>query len=193
MDTKEKEKIGEQLLRKEHLIDYFFPENIGHKKISTKKLQLAGVDYEVYLPNNEIVYIDLKVCIGSDYSMKAKDYVAPTRVSGRRTAIPLEIYQNGIFTNTKGKLTDYFLYIVIDDYGKSIWLVPYEKVRDICLKHRKTATYENGILKTKWNGTQTVYTSFNGTGQYIKVGAYSISEKSKILGSENENHNEPTL
>ena len=86
MNTTDKEKVAEKAIKETRIFDIFFPDNIGYKKISQKKMQLAGVDYEIYLPNGETVYIDLKTGIGSDYSMKSEDFVQERRIIGRMPA-----------------------------------------------------------------------------------------------------------
>ena len=180
METTEKEKIAEKALKANKIFDIFFPGNIGYKKIITKKMQLAGVDYEVYMPNGETIYVDLKTGIGPDYSMKQEDYKTPHRIIGRQPALALEVYQYGLFTNTKGKLTDYFIYYIKDDYQEAFYLVPYVDVRNVCLKHKKTLSIVNGVAKETFNGEYTVYKSFNGTGDYIKVPANNIAVKERI-------------
>lgn len=185
METTEKEALAEKALKVNKIFDVFFPGNIGYKKITVKKLQLAGVDYEVYFPDDKVEYVDLKTGIGPDYSMKQEDYTSPHRIIGRQPALALEVYQYGQFTNTKSKMTDYFIYYLKDDYQEAFYLVPYIDVRNVCLKHKKTFKIENGIAKEVFNGEYTVHKSFNGTGDYIKVPASSVAVKEQKIFSQN--------
>lgn len=181
MNTTDKEKVAEKAIKETKIFDIFFPDNIGYKKITTKKMQLAGVDYEIYLPNGETVYIDLKTGIGPDYSMKPADFVEERRIIGRMPAVAVELYQYDIFTNTKGKLTDYFLYYIQDNFGAAFYLFDYDTIRNVSVEHKKKVVIENGKGKEVISGKYTPYTSFNGTGIYIKVPVEGFALKKFIL------------
>ena len=164
------EMLGEKIIKQFHIFDELFPENTGYKKVVSKKFQKAGVDYEVY-NENETLYIDIKVCVGPDYSMNADDFNNASDVLESK-AIPIEIYQNNVFTNTKGKLTDYMLYIIADNSGISYLLLSYEDVMKISMEHKRQIEYfytEKGkIAKYVNKGAYKWHTSNNGTGIYIK-------------------------
>lgn len=168
--TAAKEMIGEKIIQKFHLFDILFPENIGFKKITDKKRQKAGADYIIYYPNNEY-YIDLKVCFGPSYTMKMEDYLKPTRIIGYQPAIPVEIYQNDIFTNNSCKITDYMLYLIIDENGLRAYLIDYNVIRKISKEHKGEIKVENNVAKKVQTGTFKWYTSNNGSGIYIKIPA----------------------
>lgn len=166
------EMLGEAIIKHFNLWEVLFPDNNGWKKITAKKMQKAGVDYEVYSSTNETIYIDIKVCVGPDYSMKDEDFNGtPTRLI-RSAAVPIEIYQNEVFTNTKGKLTDYLLYIIAEDRGISYCLMPYEDVVNISLQHKKQYELQdsvNGRVAVLTNkGAFKWHKSNNGSGTYIK-------------------------
>ena len=164
------EMLGEKIIKQFHIFDELFPENTGYKKVVSKKFQKAGVDYEVY-NENETLYIDIKVCVGPDYSMNADDFNNTSDVLESK-AVPIEIYQNNVFTNTKGKLTDYMLYIIADNSGISYLLLSYEDVMKISMEHKRQIEYfytEKGrIAKYINKGAYKWHTSNNGSGIYIK-------------------------
>lgn len=170
VNTTDKERTGGNIIKQYHLFDYCFPNNTGYKKIANKKLQLSGVDYIVYNELEEPIYVDLKSCIGADYSMHKEDYVnAPQRIVASK-GIPLEIYQNDDFTYTKGKLTDYLLFIIKDDSGIYYYNMKYSDVRNITMKYQKIFISENGVVHPRFpdNNDYVVHTSVNGSGKYIK-------------------------
>ena len=164
------EMLGEKIIKQFHIFDELFPENIGYKKVVSKKFQKAGVDYEVY-NGNETLYIDIKVCVGPDYSMNADDFNNTSDVLESK-AVPIEIYQNNVFTNTKGKLTDYMLYIIADNSGISYILLSYEDVMKISMEHKRQIEYfyteKRKIAKYINKGAYKWHTSNNGSGIYIK-------------------------
>jgi hypothetical protein len=164
------EMCGDIYIKKEHLFDVIFPDNIGYKKETRKKFQKAGVDYIVYLPDNEEVYVDIKVCVGPDYSMQPDDYNKLYRDSYKENTkgIPLEIYQNDIFTYSKGKLTDYVLFIIMDKDGIVYNNIQYETIRNIALAHKKNLDTRGGDATWINKGKMTWHTSNNGSGIYIK-------------------------
>lgn len=156
-----KEIIGEKIIRSHRLWSLLFPGNTKVKKITSKELQKKGVDYIVTLTDEDgkvrNIHIDLKCCIGNDYSMTADDYNGvPERFFERMKGLTLELYQNGVWSNRKDKLTDYFLYIVADGDGVFYSLIDYGTARRICQENKAdTGRYHN-------------HTSRNGSGIYIK-------------------------
>lgn len=159
-----KEIIGERIIKNHRLWSLLFPGYTRAKKITSKELQKKGVDYIVTLTDEDgkvrNVHIDLKCCIGNSYSMTADDYNgAPERFFERMKGLTLELYQNGVWTNRKDKLTDYFLYIVADCDGVFYSLIDYGTARRICQENKAdTGRYHN-------------HTSMNGSGIYIKYPA----------------------
>ena len=117
--TQVKEAIAEKVIRQHRIFErvctLFGFEYQGYKKITTKLLQKAGVDYTVWYNDDKEMYIDLKTGIGHDYT----------------NGIPLELTQNGFFTNRKDKKTTYDLYFLYDDYGIRMYLIPYKKIHDM--------------------------------------------------------------
>lgn len=160
--TAMKEMIGEGIIKKYNLFNVIFPDNIGYKKVTSKKLQKCGCDYQIFFQDKKSVFIDLKSLVGNDYDMVDKDY----RDGGHHEhdentkGIALEIYQNGIFTNVN-KLTDYFLYTICDKDGISYCLISYKKVFDVCKKY----IIHMGVVPIN---EFTMYKSNNNTGLYIK-------------------------
>lgn len=181
------EMLGEAIIKHFHLWDVLFPENTGYKKVTAKKLQKAGVDYEVYDADGEPIYIDIKVCVGPDYSMKEEDFNGTPARMILSSAVPIEIYQNNVFTNTKGKLTDYLLYIIAEDKGISYCLLNYEDVQKISVEHKKTYEIKdsvNGKVAVQINkGAFKWHISNNGSGTYIKfpVNAVRLSRAASAV------------
>lgn len=101
------EMVGEEALKRDNIFDMFFPKNIGHKKETDFRLQKKGIDFTVWDENNKPIFIDLKVCIGPDYS-----------------TIPIETVQYG--KATKVRATDFFLYLTFDETKARAILVPTE-------------------------------------------------------------------
>lgn len=167
-----KEMIGDAVIKQYHLFDKLFPDNIGYKKVTNKDLQLAGADYEVYVNENTTTYIDLKSCVGPDYSMKPEDFdmVEATDELLARDGIPIEIYQNGEFTNSKCKITSFMLYVICDVKGVRYCLVPYNEIRNFSLRHKDAYIIdkENNIAHLEKHYPFTRYTSNNGSGIYAK-------------------------
>lgn len=158
--TAKKEMIGKKVIKKYDLINRIFPENTGFRKVSSKKLQKCGCDYEVFFDDKSI-YLDLKSLVGEDYDMKDKDYRDGLEHDNQgKKGIVLEIYQNGIFTNVN-KLTDFFIYTICDKDGISYCVISYKKVVEICKKY----IIHMGVVPVN---EYTMYQSNNGTGLYIK-------------------------
>lgn len=160
--TQVKEAIAEKVIRQyrifERMCTLFGFEYQGHKKITTKLLQKAGVDYTVWYNDDKEMYVDLKTGIGHDYTQ----------------GIALELTQNGFFTNRKDKKTTYDLYFLYDEYGIRMYLIPYKKIHDICWD----------IYSRKDKSTYEWHTSFNGTGEYIKYPPEKIADICFILEEE---------
>lgn len=167
------EMCGDMYIKKEHLFDVIFPDNIGYKKETRKKFQKAGVDYIVYLPDNEELYVDIKVCIGQNYNMVEDDYndkndYIQVIKDGIPKGVPIELYQNNNFTFSKGKLTDYVLFIIMDSDGITYSLLDYDKVHKIALEHKKQWDTRGGSATLVNKGRMKWHRSGNGSGIYIK-------------------------
>lgn len=162
------EMLGEKIIKVFSLWDRLFPENNGYKRATSKKMQKSGVDFEIFTDNGSI-YIDLKVCVGPDYSMSLEDYNTELANFEESKAIPVEIYQNGIFTNSNGKLTDYMLYIIADSKGISYLLISYKEIQKISYEHRKQVENLGTTARLVNKGQYKWHKSNNGTGIYVKV------------------------
>ncbi len=167
------EMCGDKYIKKEHLFDKLFPENIGYKKETRIKQQKAGCDYVIYMPNNEELYIDIKVCIGPNYNMTEDDYndkndYIEAIEKGIPKGVPIEIYQNSNFTFSKGKLTDYVLFIIMDNDGIVYSLINYDKVHKIALEHKKQWDTRGGSATLINKGKMKWHRSNNGSGIFIK-------------------------
>lgn len=167
------EMCGDKYIKQEHLFDKLFPENIGYKKETRIKQQKAGCDYIIYMPNNEELYVDLKVCIGPNYNMieddynDKNDYIEAIK-NGIPKGVPIEVYQNNNFTFSKGKLTDYVLFIIMDKDGIVYNNIQYETIRNIALAHKKNLDTRGGDATWTNKGKMAWHTSNNGSGIYIK-------------------------
>lgn len=155
--TTAKEKWGEKAIKENHLWDILFPGNLGYKKITNKREQQLGVDFKIHTETGD-VNVDIKVCVGSSYPL-----------------LPIEIYQRSIrekdvpssyfFTNRESKLTDFFVYIMLDQKGFRVYKIPYDIVRTVSLKYRwhfEEVMTEKGLcykcikdpeLRRSWNKT----------------------------------------
>ena len=162
------EMCGDKYIKQEHLFDKLFPENIGYKKETRVKQQKAGCDYIVHMPNDEELYIDIKVCIGPSYNMVENDWNNPYQVDTTIKGVPIEIYQNGSFTFSKGKLTDYVLFIIMDNDGITYSLFSYDKIYEIAWSHRKQWDTRGGSATLINRGIMKWHRSNNGSGIYIK-------------------------
>lgn len=156
-----KEKIGERFIDNNNL----FPPHIrgvtGYEYITDRDLQLSGVDVIVKTNINKDVYIDIKVCIGEDYSMKTTDYIGAFANFQLQMPIGIAIelqnkdrYGNWHKTFTKNKKTDYLLFIVLDKNGEHYNLINYKQLCNYIEKH---------------SNEYTKYLSNEGTAEYIKV------------------------
>lgn len=162
------EMCGDKYIKSEHLFDKLFPENTGYKKESRVKQQKAGCDYIVYMPNDEELYIDIKVCIGPNYNMTEDDYNDPSQADTTKKGVPIEIYQNSSFTFSKGKLTDYVLFIIMDNDGITYSLFSYDEIYKIAWSHRKQWDTRGGSATMINKGIMKWHRSGNGSGIYIK-------------------------
>lgn len=174
-----KELIGNQIIKKYDLFDILFPENIGVVREVGVKAQKAGVDYIIYFPtldenNKKKIYVDLKSLVGEDYHMTESDYLTDYMGTRKYDMIgaPVELYQNGIYTNSSSKYTDFVLYTFATKSGIYYSLVSYRKIQEISLANiREVVKDSNGeTARWTWKGNiYKVHTSNNGSGRYIKV------------------------
>lgn len=162
------EMCGDKYIKSEYLFDKLFPENTGYKKENRVKQQKAGCDYIIYMPNDEELYIDIKVCIGPSYNMVENDWNNPYQVDTTIKGVPIEIYQNGSFTFSKGKLTDYVLFIIMDNDGITYSLFSYDEIYKIAYAHRKQWDTRGGSASLVNKGIMKWHRSNNGSGIYIK-------------------------
>lgn len=186
-NTNEKEAIGKKALKKDRIIDLFWPDNIGYKWCSSVKMQKAGVDFTVYMPDGTERYVDLKVGIGPDYYMHKNDYNSEASYVSK-PGIAVEILQNGVFTNCSYKMTDYMLYYTEDGYGRRWYLYSYEDIKALSVQYAKYRTMMDGARIWPKDKKYAVQVSFNKTGHYIKA----EYDEMPVLGCfEEEYKNEP--
>lgn len=140
MNYMEKEAYGEKLLKQYNIFEHFFPNYKGFEKVENRKNQMEGVDFIIRNNNGEYVYIDLKACIGPDYE----------------DIVPLEITQYGVVTNTRRKKTDYFIYMIDDQFKSRAVLISYDLILKITEKQLESKSCPE-------------YKSATGTGSYIKL------------------------
>lgn len=121
-----KEMIGEKLIDKNDVWQVFCDKILHQEfktvvKVDDKERQLRGIDYIVNGVN-----IDIKCCIGSDY-----------------TKCPLEISQNGK-SSAANKDTEWFLYLLIDP--NHIWFcaIPFKDYLQFIQNATETHTSFNG-------------------------------------------------
>lgn len=154
--TSAKELICNKLIKRGKLFERFCNamdwQYNGYKKISSAKMQRAGVDFVIHCNINGMekdIYIDLKGCVGTKYDFA-----------------PVEIMQNMVFTNTKSKLTDYMLYIAIDDYKPPRFrFVPYDEIRKISLDYKPTLEMNGDVCFFKFKPE--VKVSNNKSGHFV--------------------------
>lgn len=151
--TRTKEKVGEKFIKKYNIWEELFPDYQSIKKVTTKKLQLDGVDYILTDANGDDIYIDIKCDIGYDYE----------------DIVPLEIRQKGIFTMLSFKKTDYILHIVIDDHQRKAVLIDYQLLSKIANKISKAQIAEKKHLGQLQTVPFEVFESFNKTGEYVRL------------------------
>ena len=137
--TSFKELVGDAYIRREGLFRFLFPGLVRFEKITNEDEQKSGIDYKVYLKDGTVKNVDLKSLIGPNYKQCV-----------------IELSQNGIWTNTPEKKTDYVLYVVHDKNHTAYKMVSYKDVLEESLKYKD---FQSEKIKT----------SFNGTGKYILV------------------------
>lgn len=185
--TAAKEMIGEAVIKKFNLFNKIYPNSIGYRKVTNKKLQKAGADYEVFFEDEDPVYVDLKSSVGLNYDMdKEKDFdiVEPTEDLLKRKGAPIEIYQdtNGmkVFTFTNGKVTDTVLFIFCDKDGISFCNMDYTEVRNFALKHKDD--YEKRdvdfVMKKRYPFKR--QRSGNGTGIFAKCPVFTVKLERRL-------------
>jgi hypothetical protein len=162
--TSAKELICNKLIKRGKLFERFCKsmgwQYNGYKKISSAKMQRAGVDFVIHCNINGMekdIYIDLKGCVGTKYDFA-----------------PVEIYQNNQFTNTKSKLTDYMLYIAVDDYKPPRFrFISYDEICRYSLTYKHKVEYNGDIAFFKRHPDCKI--SNNGSGEYV-VSDFEIKE-----------------
>lgn len=140
------EMLGESIINKYNLFNVFF-KNCSFEIVKDNSLQQKGADYIV----NKNIYVDLKMNCGYNYNMTREDYIDNKRIPLMK-GIPVEIKQYGKFTNTDKKITNYMLYLIVDEDGIFYDLIDYNEIKKISLNHEN---YAEHISKNK-------------TGVYIK-------------------------
>lgn len=162
--TTAKEKWGEDAIKENHLWDILFPNNLGWKKITDKRQQKLGIDYKIHTDSGD-VNVDIKVCIGSDYSegLPCEIYQRPVREA--------DIPSSYTFTNRSSKLTDWMVYIVLDRAGFRVYKIPYSVIHAESVKYRwKTVeVMSDKGLCYKLEKHPSLQKSFNGTGWFVKI------------------------
>ena len=149
-----KELIGEKAIKMYNVWERLFPGYNSVKRCTSTKLQRAGVDFII----DEDIFIDIKVDSGPDYG----------------NIIPIEIRQNRVFTMLPSKKTDYILHIIIDDYKRKAVLIDYQWLSK--LAHKVAVCQANG-QPTPFQ----IFTSNNGTGEYIKLDYTTLPAESKVV------------
>ena len=147
--TAAKECAALKMMNENKVLSYFFGD-CHYKWITNIDVQKSGIDMIV----DDSINIDLKSLIGPAYTITDDDN--PFWDGKYTPCIVVELYQNGVFTNTNNKKTDYVLYYVGDKIEDKFVLVDYAEIKRI----------SNTELFTKkhiW------HESNNGTGIYIKI------------------------
>lgn len=162
--TTAKERFGERAIKENHLWDILFPGNLGYKKITNKREQKLGVDFKIHTDSGD-VNVDIKVCVGFNYT----------------EGLPLEIYQRSIreadipssysFTNRSSKLTDFIVYIVLDNVGFRVYKIPYSVIHAESVKYKwKTVeVMSDKGLCYKLEKSPELQKSWNKTGWFVKI------------------------
>lgn len=149
-----KEIIGEKAIKRYNVWERLFPGYNSVKRCTSTKLQRAGVDFII----DEDTFIDIKVDSGPDYG----------------NIIPVEIRQNKYFTMLPSKKTDYILHIIIDDYKRRAVLIDYQWLSKLA---HKVAVCQANDQTTPFQ----IFTSNNGTGEYIKLDYTNLPPESKVV------------
>lgn len=162
--TTAKEKWGEKVIKENHLWDILFPNNLGWKKITDKRQQKLGIDFKIHTESEDI-NVDIKVCVGFNYT----------------EGLPLEIYQRPVseadipssysFTNRSSKLTDFIVYLVLDNAGFRVYKIPYSVIHAESVKYkwRTVEVMSNRGLCYRLEKPSELQKSWNGTGYFVKI------------------------
>lgn len=147
--TAAKECAALKMMNENTVLSHFFG-NCKYKWITNIDVQKSGIDMIV----DDSINIDLKSLIGPAYTITDDDN--PFWDGKYTPCIVVELYQNGVFTNTKDKKTDYVLYYVGDKIEDKFVLVDYAEIKRI-------SNTELFTKKHVW------HESNNETGIYIKI------------------------
>ena len=159
-----KELIGEAVIKRFTLWNRLFPNYQSVKKITSKKNQKDGIDFMVTTEDGTIYNIDLKSLVGN-YEWDGTERSDGKTFEQDVIRAPIELRQNGIFTNTSSKKTDYLLYIWTDpDTAQSTYsLLDYKMISDVSYKCDKVVCENKKVEPLPYIH----HTSNNGTGEYI--------------------------
>lgn len=159
-----KELIGEAVIKRFTLWNRLFPNYQSVKKITSKKNQKEGIDFMVTAEDGTIYNIDLKSLVGN-YEWDGTERSDGKTFEQDVIRAPIELRQNGIFTNLLSKKTDYLLYIWTDpDTAQSTYsLLDYKMISDISYKCDKVVCENKKMEPLPYIH----YTSCNKTGEYI--------------------------
>lgn len=173
--TNKKEDLGKKWL-KAHWKDVY-PEAKSIKWVTSKKLQIKGVDFIVTRKDGTTFTVDLKACQGCNYNMTIDDYACvPPRYYETSKGLPIELfyYNRGLkewqFTNTKRKLTDEMLYIINDYSGIGYKRLSYQDVKNI--SHNAITSFSYKL--NKFTGLYKAHQSNEKSAWYIKFPATLI-------------------
>lgn len=159
-----KELIGEASIKRFALWNRLFPNYQSVKKATGKKNQKDGIDFIVTTEDGTVYNIDLKSLVGN-YEWDCNERSDGKTFEQGVIKAPIELRQNGTFTNLPSKKTDYLLYIWTDpDTTQSIYsLLDYKMISDISYKCDKVVCENRKMEPLPY----VHYTSNNGTGEYI--------------------------
>lgn len=159
-----KELIGEAVIKRFTLWNRLFPNYQSVKKITSKKNQKDGIDFMVIAEDGTVYNIDLKSLVGN-YEWDGTERSDGKTFEQDVIRAPIELRQNGIFTNLPSKRTDYLLYIWTDpDTAQSTYsLLDYKMISDISYKCDKVVCENKKMEPLPYIH----YTSCNKTGEYI--------------------------
>lgn len=164
-----KEMAGESFLAENKIFQKFFGDDCIVEKVTDPTLQKRGVDFKV-IYDGVTACVDLKSCVGPNYMYKydsCMDAAAGAKITDM--SLPLEVAQYGKFTNKlHDKLTDYFIYVILDDNHECAYLVPFKNVFNITKRHYITPL---SALKPKYR----IWVSSNGSATYINVPASAVA------------------
>lgn len=168
--TNTKEEMGKAFL-KQHWKE-IFPEAKSIKWVTSKKLQVKGVDFIVTRKDGTCFAVDLKGCYGPDYDMNIDDFNGvPSRADWGKKGAPVELFQHNRgsklfeFTNVKRKLTDEMLYIISDYSGTGFIRMSYEEIKRISHEHVTSICFN----RNEFCGKYKAHLSQNGTGWFVKA------------------------